>query len=128
MTSASGRCHMLMPVKCFVVCGKLMCCLSYEHENYVESKKKLPSIGDTVMTPRGQGRVIDLNIIKEDVIVLITETQVQLAFPAAEVKAEKTSRCPSCKGCSVGTLTEDFKEASFGDGTPEELDVSGLED
>jgi cell fate regulator YaaT (PSP1 superfamily) len=128
MKMAKDQSLFLNPVKFSGVCGKLMCCLSYEHENYVESKKKLPSIGDTVMTPRGQGRVMDLNIIKEDVIVLLTESQVQVVFPSTEVKAEKTSRCPSCKGCSVGTLKEDFKEASYSDGTPEELDLADLED
>src|SRR5258708_5173507 len=119
MKMAKDQSLFLNPVKFSGVCGKLMCCLSYEHENYVESKKKLPSIGDTVMTPRGQGRVMDLNIIKEEVIVLITETPVQLVFPAAEVKAEKTARWPRSKGCSVGTLKDDLKEASLSVGPPE---------
>src|SRR5262249_52637367 len=128
MKMAKDQSLFLNPVKFSGVCGKLMCCLSYEHENYVETKKKLPSIGDTVMTPRGQGRVLDLNIIKEDVIVLLSESQSQMVFPNADVKPEKTSRCPSCKGCSVATLKEDFKEASYSDGTREELDLKELED
>jgi cell fate regulator YaaT (PSP1 superfamily) len=105
-----------------------MCCLSYEHDNYVETKKRLPSIGDLVMTPKGQGRVVDLNIIKEDVHVLISESQVQVVFPATDVKAERTQKCSSCHGCSVGSLKEQFKEASYSEAEPEELDLSELED
>src|SRR5205814_5640697 len=73
MKMAKDQSLFLNPVKFSGVCGKLMCCLRYEHDNYVETKKKLPQIGDLVMTPKGQGRVIDLNIIKEDVHVLINE-------------------------------------------------------
>jgi cell fate regulator YaaT (PSP1 superfamily) len=127
MKMAKDQSLFLNPVKFSGVCGKLMCCLRYEHENYMEAKQRLPQIGDVVMTPKGQGRVIDLNIIREDVIVLLQENQVQLTFPSAEVKVEKTGRCPSCKGCSVGTLKEDYKDSSYSDGSPEELDLSELE-
>ncbi len=128
MKMAKDQSLFLNPVKFSGVCGKLMCCLSYEHDTYVETKKRLPSIGDLVMTPKGQGRVIDLNIIKEDVHVLMNESQVQVVFPAAEVKPERTQKCSSCHGCAVGSLKEQFKEASYSEAEPEELDLSELED
>ena len=112
MKMAKDQSLFLNPVKFSGVCGKLMCCLKYEHDNYVEAKQKLPAIGDLVMTPKGQGRVVDLNIIREDVMVLMNETQVQLVFPAAEVRRERTSRCENCSGCNVGALQQDYREAS----------------
>jgi cell fate regulator YaaT (PSP1 superfamily) len=127
MKMAKDQSLFLNPVKFSGVCGKLMCCLRYEHENYVEAKVRLPQIGDIVMTPKGQGRVMDVNIIREDVMVQLAENQVHLSFPANEIKPEKTERCPSCNGCSVGTLKDDFEDSAYSDGTPEELDVSELE-
>ncbi len=127
MKMAKDQSLFLNPVKFSGVCGKLMCCLSYEHQNYVEAKKRLPNIGDLVMTPKGQGRVVDLNVIKEEAMVLMNETQVQLVFPATEVRPERTARCTNCRGCEVGSLKEDFAESSYSDAEPEELDLSELE-
>jgi cell fate regulator YaaT (PSP1 superfamily) len=128
MKMAKDQSLFLNPVKFSGVCGKLMCCLRYEHENYVEAKSKLPQIGELVMTPKGQGRVIDVNIIKEEALVQLNENQVQLYFPALEVRLEKTARCTDCNGCSVGALKEDYEDSAYSDGVPEELDLSELEE
>ncbi len=40
-------------------CGRLMCCLRYEHEAYEEAIKLTPSVGSTVITPNGEGVVIE---------------------------------------------------------------------
>lgn len=127
MKMAKDQSLFLNPVKFSGVCGKLMCCLRYEHETYVEAKQRLPQVGDLVMTPKGQGKVVDLNIIKEEVMVLLNANQVQLTFPNAEVKVERTGRCPNCTGCSLGALKADYRDTSYSDGTPEELDVEDLE-
>ena len=127
MKMAKDQSLFLNPVKFSGVCGKLMCCLRYEHENYVEAKQRLPQIGDLVMSPKGQARVLDVNIIKEEVIVQLVENQVQLSFPASEVKPEKTAKCSNCGGCSVDRMKEDFTDSSYSDGEPEELDLRELE-
>ncbi|HXG24805.1 MAG TPA: stage 0 sporulation family protein [Chthonomonadales bacterium] len=127
MKMAKDQSLFLNPVKFSGVCGKLMCCLRYEHDNYVEAKQRLPQVGDLVMTPKGQGRVTGVNIIKEEVMVTMIENEIPLTFPASEVRVERTTKCPSCRGCSVDTLKEDYKDASYSDGTPEELDLSELE-
>jgi Uncharacterized homolog of PSP1 len=128
MKMAKDQSLFLNPVKFSGVCGKLMCCLRYEHENYVEAKQRLPQIGELVMSPKGQARVLDVNIIKEEVIVQLVENQVQLMFPASEVKPEKTEKCSNCKGCSVDRMKEDFSDSAYSDAEPEELDLSELED
>ncbi|NIX58515.1 MAG: hypothetical protein GWN14_21995 [candidate division Zixibacteria bacterium] len=53
------------------MCGRLRCCLIYEYEQYVEAKKTLPKRGKKVVTPMGEGKVIDLYPIREVVVVLI---------------------------------------------------------
>lgn len=111
MKMAKDQSLFLNPVKFSGVCGKLMCCLRYEHETYVETKKKLPQIGEMVMSPKGQGRVVDLNILKETALVQLEESMVELEFPAIELRVEKTSKCTDCRGCSVTQLAEDEDEA-----------------
>jgi len=53
----------LNPTKISGQCGRLMCCLTYEYENYRAMKKNLPKIGKHVMTEKGNGKVIRHNVI-----------------------------------------------------------------
>jgi cell fate regulator YaaT (PSP1 superfamily) len=61
----------LNPSKISGLCGRLMCCLSYENDYYAEVYKKMPKIGGTVGTPEGQGVVISNDMLK-----LITKVKV----------------------------------------------------
>ena len=61
----------LNPTKISGVCGRLMCCLKYEQDNYEQTRKRMPKVGKEVITPEGNGVVWDLNIIKETVRVRI---------------------------------------------------------
>ena len=61
----------LNPTKISGVCGRLMCCLKYEQDQYEATRKKMPKVGKEVITPDGPGVVWDLNIIKETVKVRI---------------------------------------------------------
>ena len=111
MKMAKDQSLFLNPVKFSGVCGKLMCCLRYEHETYVDAKKRLPQIGEIVMSPEGQAKVIDLNLLKETALVQLLESKAELEFPAAELRIEKTTKCTDCRGCSVNELKEDADEA-----------------
>jgi cell fate regulator YaaT (PSP1 superfamily) len=111
MKMAKDQSLFLNPVKFSGVCGKLMCCLRYEHDTYVDAKKRLPQIGEIVMSPSGQGKVIDLNLLKEVALVQLTESKAEVEFPAAELRIEKTTKCTDCRGCSVNRLSEDEDEA-----------------
>jgi cell fate regulator YaaT (PSP1 superfamily) len=55
----------LNPSKISGMCGRLMCCLTFEHEIYEKMKKDLPRIGKKVMTDTGEGKVIRQNVLKE---------------------------------------------------------------
>ncbi|MBI4963344.1 MAG: stage 0 sporulation family protein [Desulfomonile tiedjei] len=59
----------LNPTKISGVCGRLMCCLAYEHETYEEFKKGLPRVGKTVKTQKGEGVVVKHNPLAETVFV-----------------------------------------------------------
>ena len=50
----------LNPSKISGCCGRLMCCLKYEHGVYVSFNKRAPRRGAIVTTPAGQGKVTDL--------------------------------------------------------------------
>ena len=55
----------LNPTKINGVCGRLMCCLKYENENYVECGKCLPKVGSMVDTDSGKGKVISVDILNK---------------------------------------------------------------
>jgi cell fate regulator YaaT (PSP1 superfamily) len=51
------------------MCGRLRCCLVYEFELYVQAKKQLPKYGKVIGTPYGEGRVRDVRVLRDSVIV-----------------------------------------------------------
>ena len=57
----------LNPSQISGACGRLMCCLRYEHEFYVTSRKKYPKEGKPVHTSRGEEKVIANDIFRERV-------------------------------------------------------------
>jgi cell fate regulator YaaT (PSP1 superfamily) len=50
-------------------CGKLMCCLRYELDFYKKAKKKLPAVGSSIKTAKGEGIVVNQCILKNSVTV-----------------------------------------------------------
>lgn len=50
-------------------CGRLKCCLRYEYDTYVEHRRELPSVGSTVITKEGQGRVIGQELLARKVVL-----------------------------------------------------------
>ena len=59
----------LNPLRISGACGRLMCCLKYEHPLYDEAAKEGPAIGETVDTPDGAGVVEGRNVPAENVVV-----------------------------------------------------------
>jgi len=55
------------------LCGRLMCCLSYESEFYRECLKKYPKLGDNIDTEKGNGKVIEINVLKKYIVVELEE-------------------------------------------------------
>ena len=61
----------LNPTKISGLCGRLMCCLKYEQDNYEAVLKRLPKIGKDLVTPDGVGVLTEINAIREMVKVRI---------------------------------------------------------
>ncbi|HEX3865255.1 MAG TPA: regulatory iron-sulfur-containing complex subunit RicT [Gemmatimonadaceae bacterium] len=57
----------LNPSQISGACGRLMCCLRYEHEFYVQSRKRFPKEGRNVRTAKGDEKVISNDIFRERV-------------------------------------------------------------
>lgn len=53
------------------ICGRLLCCLTYEDDFYRKITKKMPRIGNWVTTPDGEGQVYRLNVLDEKVVVRV---------------------------------------------------------
>jgi len=48
-------------------CGRLMCCLMYEHKTYVEARRRFPREGKTLRTSLGEEKVVGVDILLETV-------------------------------------------------------------
>lgn len=75
----------LNPVKISGLCGRLMCCLRFESESYEDSNENYPDIGDSVVTPGGEGVVVGIFKPKGIVKVQMLENNDVLEFPVEEV-------------------------------------------
>ncbi|MGN0805841.1 MAG: regulatory iron-sulfur-containing complex subunit RicT [Candidatus Coproplasma sp.] len=63
----------LNPGKISGLCGRLMCCLSFENDYYAEVCKKVPKLGSEANTPDGKGMVVNVNMLKMTVKVKIEQ-------------------------------------------------------
>jgi len=63
----------LNPSKISGVCGRLMCCLTYEHPIYQELRKHLPRLGKRIKLPEGEGKIIRYNLIRQTVTLEMAE-------------------------------------------------------
>lgn len=87
----------LNPTKISGICGRLMCCLKYEHEMYEKILEKLPSVGSVVMTPNGKGIVVETNTLLEIVKVKVKlpdDTEDIIPFVIDEIKEVEKPAAP----------------------------------
>jgi cell fate regulator YaaT (PSP1 superfamily) len=61
-----------------------MCCLSYEHEMYLQLKKNFPKVGKRVKTPQGEGKVVKHNALTGSVSVLLDEGK-EVTIPVKDI-------------------------------------------
>ncbi len=75
----------LTPATISGVCGRLKCCLKFEHEGYVELEKGMPHKGEFCDTPDGRGKITDRNLLLRKVTVTFESGSVG-TYSADEVK------------------------------------------
>jgi len=110
----------LTPNEITGMCGRLRCCLIYEYEQYVEARKTLPKRNKRVVTPKGEGKVIDVIPMSDKVVVLIesgTDRPQHMTFSREEIEPwdelealKRKSQAPCDRheggGCSCGKATK----------------------
>ena len=86
----------LNPGKISGLCGRLMCCLSYENDYYAEAYKRVPKIGSEVTSPDGKGVVVNVNMLKMLVRVRIEDKAKDSItykdYPLDELKFKKSAQ------------------------------------
>jgi cell fate regulator YaaT (PSP1 superfamily) len=102
MKMAKDQSLFLNPSKFSGVCGKLMCCLRYEHETYLLTRKAMPGIGSQLETPYGVGTVVELIVPKESALVEVPERGLVEVKTPVKVQAEQP-RCRGGGGCSASS-------------------------
>ena len=101
----------LTPTEITGMCGRLRCCLVYEYEQYVEARKQLPKRNKRVITPMGEGRVVDVMPLKQAVMVelpsgvsefLQHEIQPAEEYEALQKKSQQTCDRHPDGNCNCG--------------------------
>ena len=101
----------LSPQEITGMCGRLRCCLIYEYEQYVNAKKSLPKRGKRIGTPAGEGKVIDVRVLRDSVIVDVEGERIEVFRhefePLAELEALNKKAAQGCSkhdngGCDCG--------------------------
>lgn len=104
----------LNPTKISGICGRLMCCLKYEHEMYEKILERLPNIGSVVMTPRGKGIVVETNTLLEIAKVKVKlpdDTEDIIPFVIDEIKEVEKPVAPAKEKTSIDVENvEDMKK------------------
>lgn len=135
MKMAKDQSLFLNPAKFSGVCGKLMCCLRYEHDFYKYAKECLPAVGAAVQTERGVGRVVDINVVSNTLTVEL-DGPVTLIIPASELNLNgccrrhgfgcqmKESNCRPIRDQETGNLEQ--KAGDDQQGTEETVEDSNI--
>jgi cell fate regulator YaaT (PSP1 superfamily) len=88
-----------------------MCCLNYEYEHYRDARRCLPKLGSVIKTPKGQGKITDINVLRNRVTVTLEEGGV-VTLPMSDCAVHK----PGCPHLSPGGADRDREEdADLGD-------------
>jgi cell fate regulator YaaT (PSP1 superfamily) len=94
----------LNPSQISGACGRLMCCLRYEHEFYVQSRKRFPKEGKIVVTKLGEEKVVSIDIFHERITLRGVEGELRsLALTEFKQETEHASE----GGVSVATEPEE---------------------
>jgi len=106
----------LSPTKVSGQCGRLKCCLVYEQATYAELRKGLPKLGKRVVTATGEGRVVEVDVIRQRVRVAFGPGESQI-LPASEVKPLFPAQGRGAAGEPSAPEPDDADEPAA-DGTP----------
>jgi cell fate regulator YaaT (PSP1 superfamily) len=112
----------LNPAEISGVCGRLLCCLSYEDDYYAEARQHLPRINSTIDTPEGPGKVRQVHVLRNTVTVQVqgpNDSKMFIDVPVPEVNFDEpagAAPCPNCpKRAAAANDIEDDDEDAYDD-------------
>ena len=114
----------LNPSQISGACGRLMCCLRYEHEFYVQQRKRFPKEGRLVRTGRGEEKVIANDIFRERVTLRGSDGETRLV-PLEELRAEINASGASPLG--IAAAPEEMEPVESRVEVDEEIDLEATE-
>ncbi|MCH5156479.1 MAG: stage 0 sporulation family protein [Clostridiales bacterium] len=94
----------LNPGKISGLCGRLMCCLKFEDDYYADTLKFMPKVGSEIVTPKGKGVVVSIDVLRQTVVVKTTdasETVVNDEYNLEQLGITPVypDRCSGCADC-----------------------------
>jgi cell fate regulator YaaT (PSP1 superfamily) len=94
----------LTPQEITGMCGRLRCCLVYEYEQYAAARKELPKRNKRVITPMGEGKVVDVSPMLKTIRVEllgtgVREFQCEEIEPWDELEAMRRKSQQPCENC-----------------------------
>ena len=85
----------LNPGKISGLCGRLMCCLSYENDYYAEAVKKMPKVGSEVGSPEGKAIVVGVNMLKMEVKIKMDDRNggwIYKDYPVDQIRFKRNTQ------------------------------------
>ena len=88
----------LNPTKISGICGRLFCCLKYEHDVYVEAIEKVPPVGAIVKVDGSKGKVIETNPLLEQAKVEFNDKTIRVCMKDEIKVLQVPKKCDGCCG------------------------------
>ena len=101
----------LDPSKISGYCGRLKCCLRYEDKTYTELKKRLPKKNTKVKTKYGEGKVVDMQILTQLVMVELSDG-VKVAVPREELEVISSPAVTKKKSVDAAPDAKDARDSA----------------
>ena len=99
----------LNPAKISGICGRLMCCLNYENNNYLEAAKEMPTVGETIKTKDGMAVVLDVNVL-ENIIRAKIETKDKRNIVEVKTYSKEEVKRMGKRKCCCKSKEDDLPE------------------
>ena len=100
----------LNPTKISGICGRLFCCLKYEHDVYVEAIEKMPVVGSVVKVENQKGKVIEINPLLEQIKIEFNDKTIKTCL-AEEVKVLHVPKKCENGCCGGGKCKHDDRDS-----------------
>ncbi|MBC7790941.1 MAG: Signal peptidase-like protein [Anaerolineae bacterium] len=111
----------LNPSQISGACGRLMCCLRYEHEFYVASRKRFPKEGRVLVTSRGEEKVISNDIFSDRVTLRGLDGEARIVLLADLRREIEEGAAGGETLAGMATLDDTDQDVAYQDSAVDEL-------